>query len=160
MLGTRKKEEVRDVLFSEPAQTYTLPDFRSDAIENAYDEMELLGFTVSVSEFDLLVTRFRGEVMAKDLMKHLGKMVRMVGNYVTNKPVRTVKGSLMAFGTFLDANGDFFDTTHFPPSLAEYAFKGRGCYLLLGKVVEEFGFPSVEVEKMAKLPIKGNPKVE
>ena len=159
LLGARKKEEVRDVLFSEPAQTYTLPDFHTNAIENAYDEMELLGFTVSVSEFDLLVTRFRGEVMARDLMKHLGKMVRMVGNYVTNKPVRTAKGSLMAFGTFLDANGDFFDTTHFPPSLAEYPFKGRGCYLLLGKVVEEFGFPSVEVEKMAKLPIRGNPKV-
>jgi error-prone DNA polymerase len=26
--------------------------------------------------------------------------------------------------------------------------------LLLGKIVEEFGFPQMEVEKMAKLPIK------
>jgi len=30
----------------------------------------------------------------------------------------------------------------------------RGTYLLLGKIVEEFGFPSLEVEKMAKLPVK------
>jgi DNA polymerase-3 subunit alpha len=26
-------------------------------------------------------------------------------------------------------------------------------YLILGKVVEEFGFPMIEVEKMAKLPL-------
>ena len=160
LLGSKKKEEETTYLFSEPARSYALPQFQTDPIENAYDEMELLGFSVSVSEFELLRSSFRGEVMAKDLIKHVGQMVRMVGNYVTTKPVRTVKGSLMAFGTFLDVNGDFFDTTHFPPSLASYPFKGRGCYLLLGKVVEEFGFPSIEVEKIAKLPIKGNPKAE
>jgi len=31
-------------------------------------------------------------------------------------------------------------------------------YLILGKVVEEFGFPGIEVEKMAKLPFQANPK--
>ena len=50
--------------------------------------------------------------------------------------------------------GEFFDTTHFPQSLKHYPFKGYGVYLIFGKVVEEFGFPSIEVEKLAKLPIK------
>jgi len=46
----------------------------------------------------------------------------------------------------------FFDTVHFPQSAKQYPFKGRGVYLMKGRIVEEFGFPSIEVEKMAKLP--------
>jgi len=42
----------------------------------------------------------------------------------------------------------------FRGALNKYPFKGSGTYLLLGKIVEEFGFPSLEVEKMAKLPIR------
>jgi error-prone DNA polymerase len=64
----------------------------------------------------------------------------------------------MHFGTFLDYEGEFFDTVHFPASLKQYPFRGPGIYLILGKVVEEFGFPSVEVEKMAKLPVKSDPR--
>ena len=66
----------------------------------------------------------------------------------------------MWFGTFLDANGEFFDTTHFPNSTPLYPFKGAGCYLIMGKVVEDFGFPSIEVVKFAKLEIVGNPVME
>ncbi len=64
----------------------------------------------------------------------------------------------MHFGTFIDAEGEFFDTVHFPQSLKENPFRGDGMYLILGKVVVEFGFPSLEVERMAKLPNKPNPK--
>ena len=46
---------------------------------------------------------------------------------------------------FLDEQGEFFDTTHFPPSLEKYPFRGRCVYCLDGKVAEEFGFPSLEV---------------
>jgi DNA polymerase-3 subunit alpha len=145
-------------LFSSPVKSYTLPVFETAAIEDAYDEIELLGFPVTTSMFDLLRTDFRGEIKAKDLINHVGKYVRMVGNYITAKHVRTVRNETMNFGTFLDADGNFFDTTHFPPSLRAYPFKGAGVYLVLGKVVEEFGFPSIEVEKMAKLPVKADPR--
>ena len=57
----------------------------------------------------------------------------------------------MNFGTFLDHQGRFFDTTHFPPCLAKYPFQGKGCYLVKGKIVEDFGFPSMEVIAMKKL---------
>ena len=60
----------------------------------------------------------------------------------------------MCFGTFLDADGHWIDTVHFPPSLQKYGFKGKGCYLLEGKVTEEFGFHSLEVNKMVKLKWK------
>ena len=56
----------------------------------------------------------------------------------------------------------FAQSTQLPPklismveqSLKNYPFKGSGTYLILGKVVEEFGFPSLEVEKLAKLPVR------
>ena len=64
----------------------------------------------------------------------------------------------MHFATFLDHSGEMFDTTHFPDSLRKYPFRGHGVYLILGKVVDEFGYASIEVEKMAKLPFKPDPR--
>jgi DNA polymerase-3 subunit alpha len=58
----------------------------------------------------------------------------------------------MAFGTFLDRDGFFFDTTHFPKVFDAYPFRGSGCYRITGKVDEEFGFCSITVSKMEKLP--------
>jgi hypothetical protein len=106
----------------------------------------------------MLKTSFRGEALARNLMDHLGRKVRMVGRLVTIKYVKTVKGEIMNFAAFLDADGEFFDTVHFPASLKEHPFRGYGIYLILGRVVEEFGFPSLEVEKMAKLPLKPDPR--
>jgi len=60
---------------------------------------------------------------------------------------------------FLDEEGHFFDTTHFPQCLKKYPFGGNGVYLIEGKVVEDYGFPGIEVEKMAKLPIYPDPRM-
>lgn len=45
----------------------------------------------------------------------LGQSISIPGNYTPFKYVRTVKGESMAPGTFIDHEGNFFDTTHFPP---------------------------------------------
>jgi hypothetical protein len=68
-----------------------------------------------------------------------------------------VKKEYMHFATFVDDEGNLFDTVHFPNSLKAYPFRGDGVYLLLGKIVEEFGYASMDVYKMAKLPLKENP---
>lgn len=125
---------------------------------DAYDELELLGFPVTLPYFDLLQTAQRGDVRAKEMRVYAGQRVRIMGVLVTTKSVRTVKGEIMQFGTFLDATGDFFDTVHFPASLQQWPFQGPGVYLLYGKVTEEFGYSSLEVEKMAKLPFRQNPR--
>jgi len=70
------------------------------------------------------------------------------------KYVRTCKGDLMALGTFVDVTGEAFDTVHFPQVLKTWPFQGDGVYLLLGKIAEEFGQPSLEVEKMSRLGYK------
>jgi DNA polymerase-3 subunit alpha len=111
-----------------------------------------------MGHFDLLKTNFRGEILAKDLVLHLGKKVRLVGNLITIKYIRTVKGEIMNMGCFFDARGEFFDTVHFPDSLKKYPFTGYGVYLILGVIGEEFGFPSVTVEKLAKLPYIDDPR--
>lgn len=140
-------------------QTQTqLPPFKQSALRDAFDEVEMLGFPVSLSFFDMLKTTYRGDVMADELPNFIGKMVKMLGCFVTYKPVKTVKGQTMAFGTFIDVKGKFFDTVHFPPELNAYPFAGDGCYLILGKVVTDFDFCSVEVVKMARLPFVDDPR--
>ncbi len=140
-------------LFTTPARRFELPVLVRSDKEDAFDEIELLDFPVTLSYFQLLQTAYRGEINARNLHDNIGKQVRMVGMLVTIKYVRTIKDEIMNFGTFFDTEGEFFDTVHFSPSLKKHPFKGRGVYLILGKVVEEFGFSSIEVEKMAKLPL-------
>jgi len=147
-------------LFAPADRKFQLPAFEHNKLEDAYDEIELIGFPVSISSFDMLETRFRGEIMACQMISFVGKKVRMLGRLVAFKNVGTSDNRLMQFGTFLDVQGNFFDTVHFPDSLQQYRFKGSGVYLLLGKIVEDFGFPSLEVEKMAKMPYKKDPRYE
>jgi hypothetical protein len=63
-------------------------------------------------------------------------------------------------GTFLDADGNFFETTHFPNSTPSYPFRGHGCYLISGQVVQDFGFPGIEVKQFDKLPILSDPVMD
>ncbi|WP_026464388.1 DNA polymerase III subunit alpha [Adhaeribacter aquaticus] len=158
LIGHKVNASGTPALFQAQTKTFTLPELCHTAVEDAYDEIELLGFPVTSSYFNLLQTASRGDVLTADMMQYVGQKVRMMGILVTSKYVRTVRGEIMQFGTFLDAAGDFFDTTHFPTSLKVWPFKGNGVYLLYGKVVEEFGFPSMEVEKMAKLPFQKDPR--
>jgi DNA-directed DNA polymerase III PolC len=158
LLRRSKPNEHHQSLFKASSKEFRLPQLVHHSVEDAYDEMELLGWPVSMTMFDLLQTDFRGEIRAGDLVNNIGKKVRMVGNLVTIKYVRTVKHEIMHFAAFLDDEGEFFDTVHFPPTLRTSPFKGDGVYIILGKVVEEFGFPSVEVERMEKLPLRADPR--
>jgi DNA polymerase-3 subunit alpha len=152
------QETMLELLPTKLPKEFTLPALVHNEIEDAYDEIELLGFPVSMSDFDLLQTKYRGDVLANDLSKYLDQTIRIVGNYVTTKSVKTIRGDYMAFGTFYDEEGNFFDTTHFAQSLQKFPFAGRGVYLLEGKVVQEFNFYSLEVLKMAKLATQPDPR--
>jgi DNA polymerase-3 subunit alpha len=146
------------LLFEKEKKRFRLPVLEASVLEDAYDELLILEFPLSVSYFDLLQTSFRGEIKSNEMIDCIGKMVRMLGRLVTIKYVRTSKGELMHFGTFCDVDGNLFDTVHFPNSLKGYPFRGGGVYLLLGEITEEFGQPSMTVLKMAKMPIKPDPR--
>ncbi|MDP1622565.1 MAG: DNA polymerase III subunit alpha [Bacteroidales bacterium] len=149
---------VNPVLFQTAVKKFELPALEQNTIANVYDEIELLGFPVTSTYFDLLHTKFRGDILAHEMSLNAGRTIRMLGLLVTIKYVRTVKREWMHFGTFIDVNGHFFDTVHFPKAVTEYPFRGDGVYLVKGKIVEEFGFPSMNVEKMAKMPLQGDPR--
>jgi DNA polymerase-3 subunit alpha len=85
-------------------------------------------------------------------------MVTIWGYLVTAKYVRTSNRKIMNFGTFIDRDGRFVDTTHFPEVAKKFPFRGRGIYAITGKVVEEFGFCSIEVTQMHKLPLIEDPR--
>lgn len=143
-------------LFEERTEQFTLPNLREGPFDQAFDELELLGFSLR-SPFELL-QREEGYdcIMATYLPRHHGLVVRIMGYYVCKKAVRTVKGKRMAFGTWLDREGHFFDTTHFSYSLLQAPFRGKGVYKIEGKVVEEFGFYSLEVLKMTRIPFRND----
>lgn len=160
LLDTNVKPTNELSLFKVEAKNHQLPVLVNTKLEDAYHELELLGFPVSLSFFDLLETDFRGEIMAGDLNNHNGQVVKMVGRYVDEKTVKTKNNQRMYFGCFLDMEGNFFDTTHFPNTTPLYPFRGAGCYLIEGKVVQDFGFPSLEVTRIEKLAIAGDPVME
>lgn len=159
LMGAKVKVTNDGELFAVEPKNYSLPVLVNTALEDTYHELELLGFPVTMTSFDLLQTDYRGEVYANDLINHIGQQVKMVGWYVCEKTVKTKTDKLMWFGSFLDVEGNFFDTVHFPNTTKEYPFTGAGCYLIFGKVVEEYGFASIEVLKFAKLPILENPVI-
>ena len=158
MLINKGKSETARTLFNPEPKKFSMPPFEQSQLEDAYDEIELLSFPVTLTWFDMLQTKFRGEATAAELKGMVGRRVRMTGHLVNVKYIKTVKGDWMNFGCFIDNSGEFFDTTHFSQSLASWPFRGSGTYLIQGKVVEEFGNVSIEVEKMAKLPVQPDPR--
>ncbi|KQX00773.1 DNA polymerase III subunit alpha [Flavobacterium sp. Root420] len=152
-----KPENRSLMLIQEPVREYELPKLERSEFEDAFDEIELLSFPVSISPFDLLKTKFRGDVMAKDLLQYHKKTVRMMAYLISRKHVPTKMGA-MYFGTWIDAEGEFFDTAHFTGSLKDYPFQGGGCYLLLGNVEVDYHFPTITVTKMAKMPFIPDPR--
>jgi len=157
-LGKQKKKDPMRELFPVKQRKFVLPELVQTTLESSYDELEILGFAVSIPAFELLQTTFRGEILSRQMISHVGKKVRMLGNLVTVKHVRTKQKQWMNFGTFLDAEGEFFDVVNFPDSLRRYPYKGKGIYLIYGDITEEFGYPGMTAAKMARLPYKADPR--
>lgn len=144
-------------LIDQPIKEYKLPELSRSPYEDAFDEIELLGFPVSCSPFDLLLTTHRGDVMARQLTEYHDKQVRMMAYLISRKHVPTKRGE-MFFGTWVDVEGNYFDTAHFADSLKKYPFQGGGCYLLLGTVAVDYHFPTITIHKMAKMPFIADPR--
>ncbi|MBK5285424.1 MAG: DNA polymerase III subunit alpha [Bacteroidia bacterium] len=163
ILGAEKKTKRAKELFETDRKKFHLPKLHHTWLDDAWDEMEILGFPLR-SPFELIAPpptppqrgRELGSYIknAGELKNYFGKIILIIGYSVTRKRTRTKKGEEMCFGTFLDQNGNWIDTTHFPNVLKQFPFTGRGCYIIKGKVVEEFGFYSLDVTEMKRLDYK------
>ena len=158
LLGNTSKKQVKPrMLFDTEVRDFTLPPLFTDEYEDAFDEIELLGFPLK-DPFLLLREQPIEETLSRELPSQIGQRVTIVGYLVTTKNTRTANGKGMYFGTFLDRNGEWLDTVHFPPVAAEYPFLGRGIYSITGTVIEEFDCINIECESMEKLPIIEDPR--
>ncbi len=138
-----------DLFDTEPSD-YPLPALHRESLEDAFDELELIGFPLE-SPFRLLDAAHTGDTVATGLKEKTGKQVCIIGYVVTTKDTRTKSNETMHFGTFYDVHGEFFDTVHFPNVARKYPFRGRGFYKITGKVTEDFGIYVIEVSSMTKL---------
>ena len=155
LLGDKKVSNPNPQLFKEKSsRKISIPQLEVVEYEDSYDDIEYLGFPLS-SPFELIdETSFADSIMYDQFAEHIGKRVKLVGYLVHIKRTKT-KGKTeqeMSFGTFMDRNGQFLDSVHFPNSLRQYRFKGKGCYLLMGKVTSDYGHLSLETDYMEKLP--------
>ncbi|MCD9616099.1 DNA polymerase III subunit alpha [Chryseobacterium gleum] len=157
LLGEFKPEHRLQTLFDTPVKDFKLPELKRNVFEDAFDEIEILSFPVSCTPFDLLQTKYKGHIMANDLIKYHKSEVKMLAYLIARKHVPTKRGT-MFFGTWIDVEGNYFDTAHFPDCLEKYPFQGGGCYLLLGTVEVDFHFPTITVTKMAKMPFMPDPR--
>ena len=144
-------------LFKAEKMTYTTPNLPSTRMEDAFDQMELLHFPLC-DPFKLLLAPSRSAMRAKHLPDFVGKIVEIEGYLVTTKVTVTSNSKRMYFGNFIDRDGDFIDTVHFPPVAERYKFRGKGIYKITGKVMEEFDCISIEVIKMVRYPIIQDPR--
>ncbi|WP_026899293.1 DNA polymerase III subunit alpha [Daejeonella oryzae] len=148
-----KNHPVTASMFAEPEVEFNLPEFSQYPLEDAFDEIEILGFALGDS-FALADDNLEGITYAKDLAVNAGKEVTVIGQLVTTKDSRTKKNDYVAFGTFLDPKGDWLDTVHWPNVIRQFPFMGNGFYKMQGKVMQEFGVYAVEVREMKKIGFK------
>lgn len=152
LINPHQKREKMQELFEVAHKTWELPKLNANIFDEAFEEMELLGFSLC-SPFDLLRDGLPLRLTAAELPQYINKHVNIVGYLITVKHAITSKGERMHFGTFIDIEGRWIDTVHFPPSARQFPFTGPGCYLLSGKVTEEYDFLSIEVNEMKRLPV-------
>ncbi len=154
LLNKAKKIPTTLSLFHTRAKEFTLPTLWKHELEDAFDEIELFGFPVNTSPFDLVIEIPPSQISAKQFPLFVNQNITLIGYMVHVKAVRTKNGKRMFFGTFIDLEGDWIDTIVFPPAASRYPFTGPGSYVLQGKVVEEFGYHCLEIISQIRIPSK------
>ncbi len=150
LLGHSKKTVPGKTLFETKTKDFKLPDLWKHELEDTFDEIELLGFPIR-SPFKMLESDMPSNLKASQLPEIVGKNIEIVGYLVHRKSTRTSNSKIMYFGTWLDSGGEWLDTVHFPDANNRNPFTGPGCYLICGKVVEEYGFYSIETQYIKRL---------
>ncbi|WP_243472785.1 DNA polymerase III subunit alpha [Winogradskyella sp. MH6] len=144
-------------LFKIQHRQFNLPKLKTNWVEDAYDEMELLGFPLC-NYFNLIDEEINSDVMANEMKDFVGKNVLIYGSLVTTRFNKTSQGKLMRLSTFIDKMGNYFDAVHFTDVVDKYPINGLGVYACYGTIKDRFGFYSMVIVKSKKLSIKPDPR--
>ncbi len=155
ILGGEKKKVQNHASLFDIADTkkVEIPTLSPMPHEDSYDEIENFGFPLC-SPFELIDKEELNDSIYSSAFKDLvGKPIKVLG-YLVHRKTTTTRGRIaqeMMFGTFMDYEGNFFDSVHFPNSMKYYKFKGKGIYVLYGKVSSDHEHYTLEVNKMTRL---------
>ena len=153
----KQQKENQGKLFCLQQQKFEIPKLNTHWLENVYDEMELLGFTIH-NYFSLVTDKLCAHIKAKDMHLHTHKNVLLYGQLVNTRFNKTSQGKLMRLSTFIDADGNYFDAVHFTNVVQSYPINGMGIYACYGKITDRFGFCSMNILKSKKMSIAGDPR--
>lgn len=148
-----KQSKEMPSLFAQDEPHFKLPELSRYDHEDAVDEIEILGFSLG-DLFALADVDRGGSILVKDLPGLANQYVKVFGKLVTTKDSYTRGGEHMTFGTFLDMEGNWLDTVHWPRSLKDFPFQGKGFYVIEGTVAEDFNTFSLNVVRMQKVGLK------
>jgi DNA-directed DNA polymerase III PolC len=140
-------------LFIDKPMELELPKLTDHPLDDRYDELEILGYPL-VNPFEIVDADPKNFVAADDIGNHKGKVIDILGYYIAHKHVITKNHQDMYFGTFVDSELNWIDTVHFPDSAKRYPLDKAGFYKMTGKVVDDFGVYSVEVQPVKKVSYK------
>lgn len=156
-LNANKQRHTQERLFNITHRKFNLPTLYTTHVEDAYDQIELLGFPLC-SYFDLIDCKFETHIKSKELKAHINKNVLLYGVLVNTRFHIGSNGKRIRFCTFIDTKGHYFDTVHFSKVVDKYPINGIGVYACYGKVSEEFDFCSLDVIWSKKMPLKPDPR--
>jgi DNA polymerase-3 subunit alpha len=153
--GDKKKVLNGPSLFAHTtsSRNVDIPELDTMDYEDAYDELENFGFPLC-SPFDLIdQDELKDSIASNRFDQYEGKTVKILG-YLVHRKRTTTRGKYpqeMMFGTFMDVEGNFFDSVHFPNSLKYSKFSGKGIYVLHGHITSDHSHYTIETHKMNKL---------
>ncbi|MBN1781203.1 DNA polymerase III subunit alpha [bacterium] len=124
-------------------------------------EVEVLGFPLSVHPLDLYRDCLEGLqfIRAADMHKHAGRIVTMIGWWVTNKTVFTGKEEPMSFISFEDTTA-LYETIFFPGAFNRFCnqWSQTRPALLRGRIEDDLGALSLNVHEMGFLDVRRGKK--
>jgi DNA polymerase-3 subunit alpha len=147
------KSTAQPQLFLQERREFVFPELSETDFEEVFEHMELLDFPLC-NPFDILEEKPQNQVLAKELTGYVNKKIRTYGYLVSVKRIVSAKNQVVHFGTLFDLEGEQLDTVQFQDTALKYPFRGKGIYAIKGKVSEEFGHFTIEVEELEKVPYR------
>jgi len=151
------KEKFTTDLFRVKKLDFAIPELYHSWEEDAFDQLELLGFPL-YSPFSICTDDSTENILANDLRNYKNATIWIKGYLIHAKRTTTSNEQKMFFGTFLDVEGEWLDTVHFPDIAQRYPFRGKGIYKVRGKVIVDYDCVTIEANYMEKLGVIEDPR--
>jgi len=117
-------------------------------------EIDTLGFLLSAHPLEPYerAMRGRGVIRARDLDRHAGERVTLLGWHVTSKLVHTKNDEPMEFVAFEDTTA-IYDATFFPRAYDRFChlLTSTRPFLLTGRAEQDWGVCTLNVERVERL---------